>query len=64
MLKIRKVKDHDLKSVLDIAVKAFTPIHESFRILLGDSVFKMVYPNWIESQNSGPLAATYSTSLA
>ena len=52
MLEIRKIKDNDLKSVLDIAVKAFTPIHESFRVLLGPSVFNMVYPNWIESQNN------------
>lgn len=52
MLEIRKVKANDLKSVLDIAVKAFTPIHESFRTLLGVSVFKMVYPNWAESQNN------------
>ncbi len=52
MLEIRKVNGDDLKSVLHIAVKAFTPIHESFRILLGASVFTMVYPNWIESQNN------------
>ncbi len=52
MIEIRKVNDNDLQSVLEIAVKAFTPIHESFRKLLGANVFKMVYPDWIESQNN------------
>lgn len=52
MLEMRKITDEDLDSILDIAVKAFTPIHESFKILLGNNIFQMVYPNWIESQNN------------
>jgi ribosomal protein S18 acetylase RimI-like enzyme len=52
MLEIRKIKDDDLESVLGIAVKAFTPIHESFKSLMGHNIFQMVYPNWIESQNN------------
>lgn len=52
MLEMRKVTDEDLDSILGIAAKAFTPIHESFKILLGYNIFQMVYPNWIESQNN------------
>lgn len=51
-MEIRKVTDQDLESILSIAVQAFTPIHESFKSLLGNHIFQMVYPNWIESQNN------------
>ena len=45
-MKIRHFKDEDLDHVLDITIRAFTPIHQSFQNILGDKIFDLIYPDW------------------
>ena len=47
-MKIRNFNDADFGAVLDITIKAFSPIHDSFQHILGDTVFKIIYPDWKE----------------
>ncbi|HEX4046087.1 MAG TPA: GNAT family N-acetyltransferase [Gammaproteobacteria bacterium] len=47
---IRLFNDADLESVLELSQKAFMPVYESFRKVLGDAIYQLVYPNWIFSQ--------------
>lgn len=46
---IRHFKDEDYKDIVEITILAFTPIHESFRQILGEKVFGLVYPDWKKS---------------
>lgn len=48
-IQIRQYAETDLDSILEIAILAFTPIHESFQKLLGRDIFKLVYPDWKSS---------------
>lgn len=41
---IRPFREEDLQTVLDISLRAFTPIHESFERLLGTELFRFIYP--------------------
>lgn len=43
---IRQYAERDWEPVLEICQHAFTPIHESFEVLLGKELFQMVYPDW------------------
>lgn len=46
---IRKFRDEDFDSILEITLSAFKPIYESFEKLLGRRVFRLVYPDWRKS---------------
>jgi GNAT superfamily N-acetyltransferase len=48
--RIRRYAPGDRAMVLDLAIAAFTPIHESFRSILGPELFSAVYPEWKSSQ--------------
>jgi hypothetical protein len=43
---IRPYADSDWEVVLEICLLSFTPVHESFKRLLGTELFALVYPNW------------------
>ena len=48
--RLRKYAPGDRAVLLDMAIAAFTPIHESFRSILGPALFRAVYPDWKASQ--------------
>ena len=50
-MKIRNYTEGDLESILSVALLAFSPIHESFRKILGEDIFRLVYPDWKTSQS-------------
>ena len=52
MIEIRQFQQADLDQVLTICIDAFTPIHESFRQILGSEIFFRVYPDWKESNKA------------
>ena len=43
---IRPYADSDWEAVLEICLLSFTPVHESFKRLLGAELFALVYPDW------------------
>ena len=43
---IRDLDDHDVETVVSIAKHAWEPIFASFQNLLGDDIFRVVYPDW------------------
>ncbi len=45
-MRIRPYVHSDWQSVLEICLLAFAPIHESFATLLGNQLFRLVYPDW------------------
>jgi GNAT superfamily N-acetyltransferase len=49
-VRLRKYAPGDRAALLDMAIAAFTPIHESFRSILGPALFRAVYPDWKASQ--------------
>jgi ribosomal protein S18 acetylase RimI-like enzyme len=49
-VRLRKYAPGDRTVLLDMAIAAFTPIHESFRSILGPELFRAVYPDWKASQ--------------
>jgi GNAT superfamily N-acetyltransferase len=48
-MKIRQFRDEDFAAIMEITLSAFTPIHESFREILGSRIFNCVYPDWKKS---------------
>lgn len=45
-MRVRAYREDDWGAILDICLLAFTPIHESFETLLGQELFRLVYPDW------------------
>jgi ribosomal protein S18 acetylase RimI-like enzyme len=50
MLIIRSYHEDDLERVLEITLTAWEPVFTSFRKLLGQQIFSMVYPDWREEK--------------
>jgi ribosomal protein S18 acetylase RimI-like enzyme len=46
---IREYSDEDYRAIFEITMLAFAPIHESFKRILGNQVFSLVYPDWKKS---------------
>jgi GNAT superfamily N-acetyltransferase len=47
---IRALDDADVEEVAAFSVRAWGPVFESFRSVLGEEIFLRVYPDWRESQ--------------
>ena len=43
---VRPYVDDDWQAVLEICLLAFTPVYESFELLLGTELFLLIYPDW------------------
>lgn len=46
------LQDTDVEQLVELSLRAFAPIHESFRRVLGEEVNARVYPDWQGSQES------------
>lgn len=47
---IRALVPDDIDAVVEFALRAWTPVFRSFRQVLGDEIYRRVYPDWITSQ--------------
>ena len=47
---IRPARKPDLAPMIELTLKAFEPIFESFMRILGKEIFPVLYPNWQETQ--------------
>jgi GNAT superfamily N-acetyltransferase len=49
-LEIRGIRDEDVDIVVEFALRAWTPVFESFEKVLGPEIYPLAYPNWLDSQ--------------
>lgn len=49
-LTIRPVTSGDVEPLMDLAVAAWTPIFDSFHIVLGPAIYGLLYPDWRQRQ--------------
>jgi ribosomal protein S18 acetylase RimI-like enzyme len=54
---IRALAENDIDAVVAFSLRAWQPVFESFRRVLGEPLFGRVYPDWRASQAEG-VAAT------
>jgi len=47
---IRAVTEADVDGVVEFSLRAWAPVFESFRGVLGDEIYRRVYPDWRVSQ--------------
>jgi GNAT superfamily N-acetyltransferase len=47
---IRALADEDIDEVVGFSLRAWAPVFESFRGVLGDEIYERIYPDWRESQ--------------
>jgi GNAT superfamily N-acetyltransferase len=47
---IRGMGEGDVDAVVAFALRAWAPAFESFRRVLGDEIYPLVYPDWVASQ--------------
>jgi len=47
---IRPFSDEDLESLIDLTLRAFVPIFESFERILGPAVYSHIWPDWRAGQ--------------
>lgn len=43
---IRPLADPDIPAVVDLSLRAWTPVFESFRTAMGEAVYRHLYPDW------------------
>ena len=49
---VRALVPDDIDIVVEFSLRAWAPVFESFRTILGERVFQAIYPDWLESQAS------------
>lgn len=50
MVEIRPITEQDRATILDFTPRAFEPIFASFHDMLGDALFRLMFPDWRETQ--------------
>ncbi|MBV9498664.1 MAG: GNAT family N-acetyltransferase [Acidobacteriaceae bacterium] len=50
MTKVRAFRSDDLPTMQAIRSRAFQPIHDSFRALVGEDVFRLEFSDWNQAQ--------------
>ncbi|MYQ86496.1 MULTISPECIES: GNAT family N-acetyltransferase, partial [unclassified Streptomyces] len=56
-IQVRPFEVRDLDSVVDLSLRAWVPVYESFAKVLGPEVFQRQYPDWRTSQRDKVEAA-------
>ncbi len=51
-LSVRAIRPDDVPEIVGFSLRAWAPVFESFRTVLGERVFRALYPDWLESQAS------------
>ena len=52
MTEIRPLTADDVDSLVDLSLRAWTPVHESLRRVLGDEIFLRLHPDWRVDQEA------------
>jgi GNAT superfamily N-acetyltransferase len=47
---IRPVSPHDLDVLVDLSLRAWEPVYDSWRAILGERIYGLAYPDWRASQ--------------
>ena len=47
---VRQVRDTDVEALVELTLLAFVPVFDSFRELLGPTVYPMIWPDWEKTQ--------------
>ena len=50
VINIRAATKSDLQPMVELTLKAFEPIFESFESILGEEIFPVLFPDWRETQ--------------
>ena len=50
---IRRLTDTDLDAVIDVSLRAWAPVFDSMRGVLGEAVWRRLYPDWRAMQARG-----------
>lgn len=59
-MEVRAFDDGDSDAVLEFALRAFEPVYNAWRVILGDSVYQAFYPDWRTSQSAAVLASIHT----
>jgi len=52
-LQIRAMRKDEVDAIVELSLLAWAPVFASFERVLGTSIYKMVHPDWQESQAEG-----------
>jgi ribosomal protein S18 acetylase RimI-like enzyme len=53
---IRPIRETDIDAVIELSILAWSPIHSSFRTILGTDIYESIWPDWkAEWRNDIPL---------
>lgn len=52
-LHIRLVCDNDIEDLVELSLLAWEPVFDSFKQVLGPSIYTMIWPEWRKSQREG-----------
>jgi GNAT superfamily N-acetyltransferase len=63
MSQIRSFADSDLPALVDLSLRAWTPVFSSLRKVLGDSIFWRLHPDWEAGQAEAVRASCTSSEL-
>ena len=47
---LRPFRDADIEAVVDLSLRAWTPVFSSFGTVLGDDLYQRIYPDWRTQQ--------------
>ncbi len=61
---IRAICDQDVEAVVRLSLAAWAPVFDSFRRILGASIYRAIWPNWTESQRESIEAACRDGAMA
>ena len=49
-LEIRPVREEDVEAVVGLSLAAWVPVFHSFRQILGEGIYQIIWPEWQKSQ--------------
>jgi ribosomal protein S18 acetylase RimI-like enzyme len=49
-IEIRALTDPDVDAVVELSLRAWAPVFASFETVLGEDIYRRVYPDWLASQ--------------
>jgi GNAT superfamily N-acetyltransferase len=56
-IEIRGLVESDLDAIVELSLRAWAPVFESIRAVIGDQVFLRLHPNWETSQSEAVRAS-------
>ena len=50
---IRPFTEQDLDQIIELSLLAWEPVFDSFKQVLGDKIYTLIYPDWRKGQSEG-----------